>query len=235
MGHTVADAGFESERERLDFGGALADGGPSSFRVPPLRGRHVFLRPVAPDDYRFLRAAELGGELAVRWRLRGASASPEQWAQNLWQSVLAQYLVVGAREPTPLGLVAVYQPNHRDGFAFLAAERFGPPRPVPVMMFGVALFIEHVFRCWNFHKLYLEVPEYNVSQLASGIGRLFTLEGRLREHLWYDGRRWDQIVLALYRDTWARESRRLLAAAVGPGDVVLRVPLPVGEGERRER
>jgi hypothetical protein len=235
MGLAMADVGSESEGERLDFDGELVDGDVPSFRVPSLRGRHVFLRPVTPDDYRFLRAAELGGELAIRWRLRGASASPEQWAQNLWQSVLTQYLVVGSREPTPLGLVAVYQPNHRDGYAFLAAERFGPPRPVPAMMFGVALFIEHVFRCWDFHKLYLEVPEYNVSQLASGVGRLFALEGRLREHLWYDGRRWDQIVLALYRETWARESRRLLAAAVGPGDVVVRVPLPAEEGGRPER
>jgi hypothetical protein len=196
------------------------------FRVSPLHGRFVFLRPVGPEDYRYLRTAELGGDLGVRWRYRGSTVSPEQWAQSLWQSVLAQFLVVGVEDPNPLGLVAVYQPNFQDGYAYLAAERFGPRRPAPLMIFGIALFIEYIWTCWSFHKLYLEVAEYNIGQLQSGIGRLFAQEGRLREHLWYDGRRWDQIVLALYRETWRTEGARLAAAARPQQETRLRVRMP---------
>jgi hypothetical protein len=191
------------------------DGSPaaSEFPVASLLGEHVFLRQISPEDYRFLRSAELGSELAVRWRFRGASVSPEHWAQNLWQSVLAQYLVVGTQDPTPLGLVAVYQAAFQDGHAYLAAERFQARRPSPPMIFGLALFIDYVFTCWDFHKLYLEVAEYNLHQFQSGVGRLFDLEARLRDHIWYGGRHWDQVVLALYRDTWQEKGTRLLAGA----------------------
>ncbi len=162
----------------------------------------------------------------MRWRSRGATPSPEQWTQRLWQGVLAQYLVVGNQEPTPIGLVAVYHANFQDGYAYLGAERFGPPRPTPLMMFGVALFVDYVFSCWDFHKLYVEVAEYNVAQFQSGIGRFFELEARLRGHLWYDHRRWDQLILALYRDSWRREAQGVIAAARPAEErrMVLRVP-----------
>ena len=196
------------------------------FRVPALYGQHVFLRPVSPEDYRFLRGADLGGDLSVRWRFRGSTPSPEQWAQNLWQGVLAQYLVIGTSDPTPLGLVVAYRASFQDGFAYVAVERFGPPRPVPLLMFGMALFVDYVFSCWNFEKLYIEVAEYNASQFSSGVGRFFELEGRLRRHFWYDGRRWDELIYALYRESWRREARRVLKAARPQGErrLVMRLP-----------
>lgn len=200
--------------------------GAQTFKVPPLYGRFVFLRVINPQDYQLLRSAELGGDLGVRWRYRGSTVSPEQWAQSLWQGTLAQYLVVGVEDPNPLGLVTAYQANFQDGYAFLAAEALGARHPSPLMMFGIALFIDYVFTCWNFHKVYLEVAEYNAPQFGSGIGRMFEQEGRMREHLWYGGRRWDQLLLAIYRDTWQQESRRVLATARPPQESRMHVRMP---------
>jgi hypothetical protein len=100
------------------------------------------------------------------------------------------------------------------------------------MIFGISLFIEHVFTCWNFHKLYLEVAEYNLGQFGSAMGGRFALEGRLREHIWYDDRRWDQLLLELYRDAWRKESTRILRAArpVPEARLRVRVPVPVNGG-----
>jgi hypothetical protein len=206
----------------LAEGAELADG----FRVARLHGRHVLLRLVSPEDYRFLRSAELGGELAVRWRYRGATVSPDQWAHNLWQSVLAQFLVVGVSDPAPLGLVVVYKANFQDGHAYLAVERFGSRRKDPLLFFGVALFLDYVFGCWNFEKLYLEVAEYNLVQFRSGVGRFFDVEARLRGHLWYDGRRWDQVTLALYRERWQERAGKILAAVRAPAEQRLIMRLP---------
>ena len=101
------------------------------------------------------------------------------------------------------------------------------------MVFGVALFIDYVFTCWDFHKLYLEVSEYNAGQFQSGIGRLFDLEARLREHLWYGGRHWDELILALYRQTWEERAGRLLAAARPPAEQrhVVRIPPLPGQSK----
>jgi RimJ/RimL family protein N-acetyltransferase len=172
------------------------------FSVPSLYGRHVYLRPVTPQDYGFLHVAETSGELGPRWRFRGATPSPEQWAQTTWGSVLAQFLVVNKADNVPVGILAVHQANFQDGYAYLSAARFKPAEKTSAMMLGLAIFLQYVFSCWDFRKLYLEVPEYNYDQLASGVGRFFTLEGQLRDHSFLGGRYWDQMTLAIYRDTW---------------------------------
>lgn len=182
------------------------------FSPPPLEGRHVLLRPITPEDYSWLQRAELSSDLSMRWRFRGATPSPEQWAQAIWGGALAQFMVIERRSEEPAGVVAVYRANFQQGHAALAAARFNTGQS-PVMILGIALFLRYVFACWNFRKLYLELPEYNYSQFASGLGRIFEIEGRLREHNYFDSQLWDEIILAIYRQTWAKNGRLLMSAA----------------------
>lgn len=202
----------------------LGGDAPPGFSPPSLEGRHVYLRTLTVADYPGIRLAEGGGDLGVRWRFRGSTASPEQWVQSIWQAVLVQFLIVRRSDHEPIGIVVAYRPSFQDQHAYLGVAAFPSRKRSPLMMFGTALFIEYVFTCWNFRKLYLELPEFNLSQFSSGLGRFLEQEGRMREHLWYAGRMWDQVVLALYRDTWQRESRRVLAMA--SPEPVVRVRLP---------
>jgi hypothetical protein len=180
----------------------------------PMGGRHVYLRTVAPSDYPLLQRAEQGPDLGFRWRYRGTTPSPEQWVQGLWSGVLAQYLVVDRRGDRPVGLVFVHGPNFQDGYAHLAAARLSPGRS-PAMIFGTGLFLEYVFTMWNFRKLYLDTLEFNYRAFASGLGSLFEIEARLREHCYFDGKYWDQLTLAIYRNTWELDGERLLAIEAG--------------------
>ena len=197
-----------------------------AFKAPLINGRHVQLRPVMPDDYRFLRLLDGQSELGVRWRFRGTTPSPEEWARSIWQMVLAQFVVVRVNDHEPIGLVMVYKPSFQDKHAYLGAARFNLRERSPLMVLGTALFVEYVFTCWDFHKLYLELPEYNLSQFAQGLDRLFVVEGRLREHFWYDGGLWDEVILALYRTTWREQATRVLAAEVPRQERVVRVRMP---------
>jgi hypothetical protein len=167
------------------------------FTVPSLDGRHVYLRAVTPEDYRFLRLVETSSELAPRWRFRGSTPSPEEWAQMTWAPVLAQFMVVARRRNEAIGIVAAYHANFQDGFAYVAAARFDPRSRSPLMVLGVAVFLQYVFSCWDLRKLYLEVPEYNYPQLASGHQRIFEIEGRLCQHSFLGGELWDQLILAI--------------------------------------
>jgi hypothetical protein len=180
------------------------------FRGPLLKGQHVHLRAVLPDDLTYLRLIETSSELAPRWRLRGATASPLDWAHGATSAVLAQFMVISNRDRARVGLVTAYQANFQDGHARLAALAFDPRRPGPLMPIAVGLFIEYVFRCWNFRKLYMDVAEYNLPQMASGLGDLFAIEGRLREHYYLDGEYWDKLILSLSREAWSRHPRRFL-------------------------
>jgi hypothetical protein len=212
--------------------GQLSDSAPLAgtpdqpFPVAELQGRGFFLRPLGQGDYVLLRAAENSTELGVRWRGRGSVLSPDQWAQSLWQGRLAQMIVALERDGRPLGLVQLYSANFQDGHASVGAMSFGATSGTPLMMFGLALFLDHVFTCWNFHKLYMEVAEYNMPQFASAIDRLVVQEGRLGKHYWYGGRHWDQLLLALYRDDWFEKGRGLVRAARRPAQRVVQIRMP---------
>jgi RimJ/RimL family protein N-acetyltransferase len=195
-----------------------------------LQGALLFLRPVCPADYAMLQAIELGGPLAARWRFRGATLSPEQWVQHFWHGVLAQHLVIERANGRPVGLVIVYNAVWQDGYARFAFIRFEASRSEPLMILGAALFLEHVFTCWPLRKLYMDVSEYNYAQFRSVTRAIARMEGRLRNHSFHAGRYWDQIVLAIDRDTWFTEGRRLVEAARPPGSRVIAVRVPGGDG-----
>jgi hypothetical protein len=186
------------------------------FTNPPMRGRHVYLRPLTAADYPAIDAAQASEAVGVRWRFRGTTPGPERGAQSMWQTVLAQFLVVSTVSDRYIGLVVAYQPNFQDGHAQLAALRLDR-RPTPLMILGHTLFVNYVFTCWNFHKLYMAVPGYNLDQIAAGRDRYYRIEGRLHDHYYYSGRRWDELVLAIYRDEWReRAARRLNVELSGP-------------------
>jgi hypothetical protein len=182
------------------------------FSSPSLDGRHVYLRAITPQDYPWLQGAELSAELSMRWRFRGATPSPEQWAEAIWGGALAQFLVIERRSDEPTGVVAIYRPNFQHRHAALAAARFESGES-PVMILGIAIFLRYVFACWDFRKLYLELPEYNYSQFASGLDRIFEIEGLLHDHNYFDGHLWDEVILAIYREAWAEHGRLLMTAA----------------------
>ena len=175
---------------------------------PPLTGRQVQLRAVVPGDYPILRMLEMSDELGIRWRLRGGTPGPGAWEQGLWAQVLAQFMMVRRDDGQPIGIVSAYRPDFQNGHAYIAAARFRPQEPSPLVILGVALFLDYVFDCWDFRKLYMELPEFNMTPLASAVGRLLTVEGRMRKHEYFRGRYWDKLIVALYRDSWARERGR---------------------------
>jgi hypothetical protein len=182
-----------------------------TWEAPSLEGRHVYLRAVTQRDYPLLRMLETSSDLAPRWRFRGATPSPESWAQSIWAGMLAQFLIVGRRDDEPLGIVGIHNANPQSGFAYLQAARFDLSKHSPAVMLGLALFLEYAFACWNLRKLYMEVPEYNLPQIGRALRRLVTIEGQLKGHSVIDGRAWDEYILAIYRDAWREHGRRVLA------------------------
>ena len=185
------------------------------FSEPNLSGRHVYLRAVLPEDLRSIRMIDLSAELGVRFRHRGATPGMAQWTQSS-DSALAQFLIVRSDDNRPIGLAAIYEPSFQDQYAHFAAAMFGKAGRSPLAVMGCVLAIEYAFKCWAFRKLYLELPAYNLDQISAGLGRMFVEEGRLREHMYYDGHWWDKVVLALYRNTWEERSARLVKAALPP-------------------
>jgi ribosomal-protein-alanine N-acetyltransferase len=72
---------------------------------------------------------------------------------------------------------------------------------------AAGLFVNYLFVNWDFRKLYGESVDFNFRSFKSGRGSLFTEEGVLRQHYFYNGEYWDSHILALHRDEWEQKKR----------------------------
>lgn len=192
-----------------------AVGGPTAGpALQRTRGRWAELVPIRAQDHEWLRVQELGDQLGVRWRLRGATPSPERWAQGLWQGVLAQHLVVRHDRGEVVGLVCAYDVDLQDGTCSIGFARLGDDRG-PAFAEGIMLLVDHLFATWPLRKLCGESAEFNLTTFTSGLDSLLVEEGRRRAHRYAGGRHWDVVLLALWRDRWLEARSRLLP---GPDD-----------------
>jgi RimJ/RimL family protein N-acetyltransferase/acyl carrier protein len=163
---------------------------------PRLAGRFFRLAPVLPPSVPFLYGLSMIPEVGFRWRYRGAVPSPQQFEQDLWQGVLAQFVVESIQSSQPAGHVVCYGPDRNMGHAYVGAAMTDEYQGSGIAAEPVRIFLDYLFDVWPFHKLYLELPEFNLPQFASAAGRGLHVEARMRNHHYYQGRRWDQIILA---------------------------------------
>jgi RimJ/RimL family protein N-acetyltransferase len=126
----------------------------------------------------------------------------EDVVEEQGEGTLAQFVVEQRSTGEVVGLVTAFGASLRDQHAHLAfffGERHqGQGWPLEAL----ALFLDYVFTVFDLTKLYGQLSELNLPLLASGLDDLFVEEARLVEHDFYDGRHWDSLILAIYRDRW---------------------------------
>jgi hypothetical protein len=148
--------------------------------------------------------------MTTLWRYRGATPSPEQFVQTLWQEVLAMFTVVRVRTQEPVGLVVAYRADFRNGFVTMAQIMKDVPDRSIVGHDSFLLFVNYIFKCWPIRKIYGETSERNWDRFGNGHNLAFVEEGRLRSHEYFDGRYWDMILVALYREQYEARAEKVL-------------------------
>lgn len=180
--------------------------------APEMNGRRVTLRPVTRRDYDYLYELAVDPRSSFRWRLRGTTPDPRSFEQLLWDQILVQFLVVRSQTQQPIGLVSCFAPDLRSGVGNIAA--LVHPDAIGSGLAGdaLALMIDYIFRLWNVRTLYADTPEFNYTFIASGADRLFSVEARVPDRYWHQGRYWDNVILAVKREQWERIAPRILRA-----------------------
>jgi RimJ/RimL family protein N-acetyltransferase len=183
-----------------------------------MRTATIRLRPIMEADYPQMYASALDPRWSFRWRYRGATPSMQEFVAQVSQGILSQFMVERLSDRRAIGLVSCYNARTDLGWAYLAFTRVSTPTAAggAEMMEGGFLFITFLFRNWSFRKLYAEVPGWNWDQFASGAGAFFTVEGVLTDHEYFDGRFWDQRIVALDRGRWESDAVPLLADLYRP-------------------
>ena len=64
------------------------------------------------------------------------------------------------------------------------------------------MFIEYLFVTFPIRKVYTETLAFNASQFESALGSVFTVEGVLQEHEYYDGEYHDLTISSVSRSQW---------------------------------
>ncbi len=183
----------------------------AGFAAAPLETHRVRLRPLVPSDYDF--AYHLSTNTAAdltRWRYRGATPSPEAFSQTLWNNVLAQFIVEQRHDGSPVGLVTGYNADHRHSRAYFAAQSRPDLIESGIVLEGVAVLLDYLFRTWPFRKLYIETLDFNFDQFASATTHFLEIEGRLKEWEYHDGRYWDMLIASISRSTWEKNRALVL-------------------------
>jgi RimJ/RimL family protein N-acetyltransferase len=131
------------------------------------RTRNVRLRPLLERDLPALYVSALDPTQAHRWRFRGATPSPDHFRQTVFDpNVLAQYAVVEIDSDTLAGIVTAYGADLASGHCYGAMLRVASAasgvRPGAVTE-GFGIFLGYLFDHFDLRKIYLEVPEYNLS------------------------------------------------------------------------
>ncbi|MGZ4681040.1 MAG: GNAT family N-acetyltransferase [Acidimicrobiales bacterium] len=167
----------------------------------PLESSSIVLRPLSGADEPYLYRLLTSGDQLVRYRLRGMTPSPESFHQFVWERVVAQFVAV-TRQGQPVGVVSCFDPDFRNRYAYVAAVADPAVQGTGLMAEATRLFVTYLFGEFDLRKLYAESLEPNYEQFAHGAGRLFEVEGRLREHEYLGGRYVDALLLAAHRDRW---------------------------------
>ncbi|WP_378740916.1 GNAT family N-acetyltransferase [Nocardia brasiliensis] len=173
--------------------------------APVLQSSVFRLDALQPVDAEYLYALAVRPENCFRWRYRGVPPAPERFVEELWTQVVTQYVVRRIDDNQPAGHVVAYNADRDVGHAYVGAVFEPTYAGTGLAAEVITLFVRYLFRTFPFRKLYLEVPGFNWPQMSSGEGRYFQVEGRLRDHVYYAGRYWDQYLCAIYADQSSEE------------------------------
>jgi RimJ/RimL family protein N-acetyltransferase/aryl carrier-like protein len=188
---------------------------PASPLVPVLENRIFRLTPIEDADVGFLYDLATRPETCFRWRFRGAPPPFDRFVAELWTLVVVQFVVRRTEDDQPVGHVVAYSANRDHGHCYVGAV-FSPGHTgTGFAAQATELFVRYLFHSFAFRKVYLEIPGYNWDLVRSGEGRLFDVEGVLREHDYHAGRYWDQYLCAIHRSRLAGAGSRPADGAAG--------------------
>jgi RimJ/RimL family protein N-acetyltransferase len=169
-----------------------------------IRGKSVRLRPIQRDDLPHLRRWAADPDLMRHWANPAALVSWDQFeadpAGRFSKFDSAGYFIIEDQNGTPIGRIEFERLSERERSAEVMiligeAEARGKGYGADAM---VAL-LRYLFHQRDLHRVSLTVLAWNTAAIRSYEKVGFVTEGTLREDLYFDGGRHDQLVMSILR------------------------------------
>lgn len=173
-------------------------------------GRWVALRPVLRSDYMTLYSWATDLRTLYLWSSDRRIPPFEEFVLRM-DRVLHEtqmLLMLERQHRAPIGFCQAYDINLSEGWASLLVFADDAHRSHPHPAEGGLIFVDFLFKHFALRKLYADVFEYNEESLKILLKGGFREEARLPNHIWYEGKYWSQLKLALYREEYMSVVRR---------------------------
>ena len=166
--------------------------------APVFNTRHLSLSPLSNDDIPEAYALAMDGTNWIRWILRGSTNSISDYAARLFSpNILSQMVARTRSDGTLVAHVLAYEGTKSHVKVAIVSSASDRRLGMPGEAFGC--FIDFLFMNFPIRKVYVEMlePEW---ERQHHLGRLFGVEGALREHEYYGGRWVDLIIASSFRE-----------------------------------
>ncbi|HYY08417.1 MAG TPA: GNAT family protein [Actinomycetota bacterium] len=187
-----------------------------------LRGERVVLRPIQSSDHE--RLYQLVETIEVRalssndpplpvsfeeFQAKYTAAEEGSESPGAWFAIDVEGELVGE---CGLHSIEHYQQRAEVGIS-LGRESWGRGYGQD----AVRTLLGYGFRTLNLEKISLHVIADDERAVGAYRKAGFVEEGRLRSHLWYDGRRHDELVMSVLRDDWKGEASASAESSASTG------------------
>lgn len=172
-----------------------------------LKGKHVYLRPPTKDDIplflRWMNDQEVTQYLGMFLPLM--EADEIDWLDRLHKQKNEQiiFVIVENRTHAPIGTMGIHGINWKDrrgttGAVIGEKAYWGKGYGSEAKM----LLLNYIFNELNLHKVCSLVLAFNKRSQAYSEKCGYHVEGVLKRHLFKNGRYWDEIHMAVFKEDW---------------------------------
>lgn len=171
---------------------------------PIEKGRHVYIRSVCDEDFSFLHGIFSDTDELYLWsNLREGKPFSEfsrELSLMLKNTYRHFYIICDSESYRKIGFIFCYNAHSADGYAYTTAYIIPEYRDSFYGAEAGLLYYSHLFRYFNYRKLYSEIYSYNniSKEFLESAG--FCIEGVLKQHRYYENAFHDLYIYCTYRD-----------------------------------
>ncbi|HDL04233.1 MAG: hypothetical protein DRP46_13105 [Candidatus Zixiibacteriota bacterium] len=171
--------------------------------IPSLIGKNIYLRPAEPADYKITYQWFLASDPQSQTCHQAILTTPDEAAENRRRKEPAadrgDFLIIRIEDDQPVGKLGYFHLNMLNRAAELSYIVAPEEQRQGYAKEGLQLLLKYLFNQLNLNKVYAQTASFNKASIKLLETLDFKLDGTLRQHHYYNGDLYDDLVYSLLK------------------------------------
>ena len=171
--------------------------------APSLIGKDIYLRPAEPADYEYTYRWFLATDPQSQTCHQAKLTTPADYAARMAQKEVkldeGDFIIVRIEDDRPVGKLRYLHLNMLNRSAELGYVVDPEEQDKGYAKEGMRLLLRHLFDELNLNKVYAQTASFNKASIKLLESLDFKLDGTLRQHHFYKGDLYDDLVYSLLK------------------------------------